>query len=116
MKRYTTPTLPVTVQMPFDQVKSIEFIFKEDLTDESPILLHKKFMNREDIPIEPSAATTEFTVNLPFEAEETAKLMVGEVFMDTLIILTNDAIPTTSIVKIIVDQSFFAEVYANGSS
>jgi hypothetical protein len=116
MKRYTTPILPIKIRMPFEGVQSIEFLFKKDLEDNSPVLLHKKYATREEIPVEPSAVTTEFTVNLALEAEETAKLMPGEVFMDTLIVLTGGYIPTTKIVKLIIDQSLFAGVKVNGSS
>ena len=116
MKRYTTPILPIKIRMPFEEVQSIEFIFKKDLEDNSPVLLHKEYKTREEIPVEPSAVSTEFTVNMALEAEETAKLMPGEVFMDTLIVLTGDYIPTTKIVKLIIDQSLFAGVKVNGSS
>ena len=78
------------------------------------IYLHK--ILEEEIPIAEGDTTESFTVLLSLSASETMKLPVGEVYMDTRIILNNGKIPKTKIVKINVDNTFFKEVYANDTN
>lgn len=97
--------------MPFENIQALEFIFKSDKADYYPALLHKKFETREKIPIETGDTSENFVVKLPLSAEETMKLTVGEVYMDTRIVLTGGVIPETKIVKINVYETLFSEVY-----
>lgn len=111
MKRNTTPTLPVVIRMPFDEVQALEFMFKKDPYDFAAELLHIKFEEREKIPLKESTDES-FTVNLKFEAEDTMKLPAGTVYMDTRIVLTDGIIPETKIVRIDdIQETLFGEVY-----
>lgn len=108
MKRGTTPTLPIKIKMPFSNVKSIEFIFKKDISEYSNTLLYKVFEN--NIPVK-EQGDTEFVVELSLTAEETMRLSVGDVYMDTRIILTGDLIPETKIIKVNINDTLFRQVY-----
>ena len=109
MKRGTTPTLPIKINMPFNNVIRVEFIFKKDKTEYANTLLHKIFDN--EIPIADGDTSKSFTVNLKLNAEETMRLIEGEVYMDTRIVLTGNIIPSTKIVKINIAETLFREVY-----
>jgi hypothetical protein len=108
MKRGTTPTLPIKIKMPFSNVKSIEFIFKKDVSEYSNALLYKAFEN--NIPVK-EQSDIEFVVELSLTAEETMRLSVGDVYMDTRIILTGDLIPETKIIKVNINDTLFRQVY-----
>lgn len=110
MKRGTTPTLPIKIKMPFGNVKSIEFIFKKDVSEYSNTLLYKAFEN--NIPVK-EQGDDYFVVELSLTAEETMRLSVGDVYMDTRVILTGDLIPETQIVKFNVNDTLFRQVYEN---
>lgn len=117
MKQNTTPVLPIEILMPFENIQRIEFIFKRlntnnynnDLYRSYPALIHKIFEGA-DIPI---AETTNesFVVRVPFTAEETLKIPVGPVYMDTRIVFVDGSIPETEIVKINMNATLFEEVY-----
>ena len=117
MKQNTTPVLPIEILMPFENIQRIEFIFKRlntnnynnDLYRSYPALIHKIFEDA-DIPI---AETTDgsFVVRVPFTTEETLKIPVGPVYMDTRIVLVDGSIPETEIVKINMNATLFEEVY-----
>ena len=104
IKRGTTPTLPITIFMPFENVKHIDFIFKRELEENHPTLLEVGY----DFP-ETSVETSDnsFIVNVQLSATETRKLKSGKVYMDTRIILSNGYIPKTEIVEIEVGDTLF---------
>ena len=109
MKRNTTPTLPIKINMPFENVTRIEFIFKKNASEYATTLLHKVF--EDEIPVRDGDTSKSFTVNLKLNAEETMRLSEGDVYMDTRIVLTGNLIPSTKIVKINVAETLFREVY-----
>ena len=109
MKRNTTPTLPIKINMPFENVTRIEFIFKKNASEYATTLLHKVF--EDEIPVRDGDTSEGFIVDVRLTAEETMRLTVGEVYMDTRIVLTDNLIPATKIVKIDVKETLFREVY-----
>lgn len=108
MKRGTTPTLPIKINMPFDNIKSIEFIFCKDKTEYSNTLLYKAF--EDNIPVK-EQRDNDFVVELSLTAEETMRLSAGDVYMDTRIVLTGGLIPDTSIEKVNISDTLFRQVY-----
>ncbi len=109
MKQNTTPTVYVKIPVPIENVKRIEFMIKKHKDSIYPALLHKVYAGK-DIPYDEEYTQEGFIVLLPFTAEETMSLPVGEVYMDTLIVMKDGSIPPTDIVKIDVSATLFEEV------
>lgn len=110
IKRGTTPTLPITIFMPYENIKHIDFIFKKQLDDKYPKMLELSF----DFPDDENVIdreTDSFIVNAKLIEEETRKLIEGVVYMDTRIVLTNNEIPKTEIVQVDVGETLFGEVF-----
>lgn len=104
IKRGTTPSLPITIFMPFENIKHIDFIFKRGLEEDYPTLLEVAY-DFPEIPVE--KGENSFIVNVKLSAEETRKLKPGKVYMDTRIILNDGTIPKAEIVKIEVGETLF---------
>lgn len=109
MKRGTTPTLPIRINMPFDNVQRVEFIFKKVPSEYGKTLLYKIF--EKEIPIREGDTSKSFIVDVSLTAEETMSLPAGEVYIDTRITLTGNLIPKTNMVKSDVKETLFREVY-----
>lgn len=110
IKRGTTPILPITIFMPYENIKHIDFIFKKQLDDKYPKMLELSF----DFPDDENVIdreTDSFIVNAKLTEEETRKLIEGVVYMDTRIVLTNNEIPKTEIVEVDVGETLFGEVF-----
>ena len=110
IKRGTTPTLPITIFMPYENIKHIDFVFKKQIDDKYPKMLELSF----DFPDDENVIDTEtdsFIVNAKLTEEETRKLIEGVVYMDTRIVLTNNEIPKTEIVEVDVGETLFGEVF-----
>lgn len=110
IKRGTTPTLPITIFMPFENIKHIDFIFKKQIDDKAPKLLELGF----DFPDNENLIHKEdssFVIDVEFEEEQTRKLVGGEVYMDTRIVLTNNKIPPTEIVPLDIGKTLYGEAY-----
>lgn len=104
IKRGTTPTLPITIFMPYQNIKHIDFIFKKQIDEKYPELLKLSF----DFPDDDELIDKEqdsFVVNAKFEEEETRKLSRGKVYMDTIITLTNNEIPPTEILELDIGET-----------
>lgn len=118
MKQNTTPILPIEILMPFEGIKRIEFIFKRlntnnynnDQYRSYPALVHK-ILEGDDIKLAEGDTSEKFIVRVPFTAEETLKMPVGPIYMDTRIVFENGCIPETEIVKINMNATLFEEVY-----
>ena len=109
VKKNTTPTLPITVNLPLNQVKRLEFIFKKKKTGSHPALLHKTFTAGK-IPVDESASSNDyFVVLLELTAKETSRFQVGEMFMDTRAELTDGSVPETEIVAFDVTPTLFGD-------
>lgn len=108
MKQGTTPTLPIKIKVPFENVKRVEFIFKKNISKNSDILLYRVFEG--NIPIEESAADS-FIVKLALSDKETMRLSVGDIYMDTRVTMLDGNIPETKIVKINISETLFEEAY-----
>ena len=114
MKRNTTPTLTVKINLPLDSVKRIEFIFKEEISKEYPALIHKK-LEKADFKLKDENTTECFHLLLSFTTEETMLLPEGDVYMDTLIELNGGIVPETVVVRLNVNETLFEEVYKSGT-
>ena len=112
IKRNTTPTIPITIHMPFECIKKIEFKFKDENSEIYPDLLHKSY-EKEKIKIK-EKDEKKFIMLVSFSAAETLKFPEGSVFMDTRIVLEDGSIPETKIVCINVEKTFFGEDDTNG--
>lgn len=108
MKQNTTPTVSVSIPVPLNNISRIEFIFKKHKDSIYPTLLHKVY-NRNSIPLASGDTSENFVVLLPFTADETMNLPVGEVYMDTLIVMTDGSIPPTNIVQLDITATLFGE-------
>lgn len=104
IKRNTTPTLPIKIKTSPDSIKSIEFMFGDSDTEYARIYLHKKLEG--NIPID-KISDSEFIVNLELAADETLRLPVGDVYIDTRIELNDGKVPPTKIAKVENINSFF---------
>ena len=114
IKRNTTPTLPIVVEVPFENIRKIEFVFKRKIDPTSPALVKRKYSidSAEGIPIrEGEDNSKEFTVLMKLKAKETAELLAGESYMDTLIVFKDGTIPDTEIIPAKIKETLFMEVY-----
>lgn len=109
MKQGTTPTLPIKIKVPFENVKRVEFIFKKNISKNSDILLYRVFEG--NIPVEEPAADDHFIVKLALSDKETMRLSVGDIYMDTRVTMLDGNIPETKIVKINISETLFEEAY-----
>ena len=109
MKQGTTPTLPIKIKVPFENVKRVEFIFKKNISKNSDILLYRVFEG--NIPVEEPAADDYFIVKLALSDKETMRLSVGDIYMDTRVTMLDGNIPETKIVKINISETLFEEAY-----
>lgn len=107
IKRNTTPTIPITIHLPFECIKKIEFKFKDECSEIYPDLLHKSY-EKDKIKVN-EKNETKFVMLVSFSAAETMKLPEGSVFMDTRIVLEDGSVPETKIVRIDVEKTFFGE-------
>ena len=109
MKQGTTPTLPIKIKVPFENVKRVEFIFKKNISKNSDILLYRVFEG--NIPVEEPIAEDHFIVKLALSDKETMRLSVGDIYMDTRVTMLDGNIPETKIVKINISETLFEEAY-----
>lgn len=107
IKRNTTPTIPITIHMPFECIKKREFKFKDENSEIYPDLLHKSY-EKENIKIK-EKDEKKFIMLVSFSTAETLKLPEGSVFMDTRIVLEDGSVPETKIISIDVEKTFFGK-------
>lgn len=110
-KRNTTPTLEVIIGLPYEHVKSVEFVFKRTPDPTARALVHKMFEKDEGegIPVAKGKTEKEFTVLLKLKAEETMKLCAGDAYMDTRIVLDDGDVPDTEMQQGRVRETLFGE-------
>lgn len=104
IKRGTTPTLPITIFMPFENIKHIDFIFKKQKSESYPELLKLSFEFPDDNDLVDKEENS-FVVNAKFEEKDTRKLTQGTVYMDTIIVLTNNEKPPTEILELDIGET-----------
>ena len=104
MKRRTTPTLIISIpKIEIDDVKSIEFLFKNTHSEKAKPIIKKSY------PDEVSFDADTKCFMLSFTEEETLLFTSDKAFMDTRICLQNGNIPPTNIVTINVDSTLFGD-------
>lgn len=125
IKRGTTPTLPITIYMPFENIKHIGFVFKREIEENHPALLKVSFyfseISNEKVTVVFDETEQEqlnlsdvieketdfFIINLYLKDKYTRKLTKGIVYMDTMVTLNNGDKPNTEIVKLSVGETLF---------
>lgn len=110
MKRNTTPTLCVSINVDKDSIKEIEFIFKAQNNERSDKLISKKFTS-ETMKTSNGISSGEVFFYIDFTAKETMKLPEGTIYMDTRILTNQDKILETEIVSFDMHKTLFSEVY-----
>lgn len=106
IKRNTTPTLEVNIEFDIDKIQCLEFVFKQYPDEDSEELVIKKY-TKEDLKTKVDDTVEGFVALVDLTREDTLKLPVGEVFMDTRIITVDDKTPRTDIIKGRVYGSLF---------
>lgn len=110
MKRNTTPTLCISINIELDTVKEIEFIFKSQIRERSDSLISKKY-TRDTMVTSKGNAPGEVLFFMEFTASETMKLPEGTIYMDTRIVTNDNKILETEIVSFDMNRTLFSEVY-----
>lgn len=110
IKRNTTPTIDITINLPFENVQKIEFIFKEKNNKDAPILLYKTF-SKDTLNLKEGDKSKKFTVLVDLTCEDTLKLPAGKIYVDSRVTLTNGKVPNTKITSSYVSETFFEEVH-----
>jgi hypothetical protein len=106
IKRGTTPTITVTIHAPFEGVKEVNFIFKDRRDEYGRTILTKEY--KDNIPLKEGEDTkTEFKVLLRLAKEETLRFSVGKAYMDTEVVYSNGETPSTKIIDVDVEDTFF---------
>lgn len=106
IKRNTTPTIPITIKLPFENVQKIEFIFKAENDKDVPILLYKTF-SKDTLNLKDGDENQKFTVLVDLSCEDTLKLPAGKIYVDSRVTLTNGKVPNTKITSCYVSDTFF---------
>ena len=110
MKRNTTSTLCISINVDKDRIKEIEFIFKSKNSERSSELLSKKF-NPETMKTSTGMLPGEVLFFVDFSTDETMLLPEGTIYMDTRIVTTDNKILETEIVSFDMGKTLFSEVY-----
>lgn len=100
MKRGTTPTIPVTIDIDIELVSEATFIFKKEFKEEAPAILKKTFPNE--------VAYYDGAFHIPFTEEET-RLFKGDFYMDTRIVTISGSIPETCVCHLYMSSTLFSE-------
>ena len=104
MKRRTTPTLTISIpKVEIEDVKSIDFLFKNIHSEKASPIIKKSYPN--EVKFDANAKCFMLT----FTEKETLLFTSDKAFMDTRICLQNGNIPPTNIVTINVDSTLFGD-------
>lgn len=110
MKRNTTPTLCISINVDKTTIKEIEFIFKSKNNERASALLSKKF-SAETMKTSAGILPGEVLFFVDFSTEETMMLPEGVIYMDTRIVTTENKILETEIASFDMNKTLFSEVY-----
>ena len=104
IKRGTTPTIGVRLNIQNVEVSTIDFLFKQEMDENGEELVKKSYPDEVDY----DAATDRYLV--PLTESETRLFQERHVFyLDTKITLVGGSIPPTDIVTIEMNPTLFAE-------
>ena len=116
IKRNATAQIPIEVGIPVDDIVSIEFLFKKEKNPSAPELLKKRFKKEDLIIPEGNSNEEGFSMLMTLKPDETFRLEVGKVYMDTQAVLIDGTVPNIPIVEVDdVTQTLYSEVYKSGS-
>lgn len=107
IKMNTTPTLPIRIRTNYKEIKKIEFKFANSDNEYARVFLHKVIEG--SLPIAEGATDDDFVILLELTANETLRLPVGDVYIDTRIERIDGKVPPTKMVKIENINSLFKE-------
>lgn len=103
MKRGTTPTLRVQIDVDPDIVERVDFLFKQFSSEDAPALLEKRWPS-DDV----SYSDGKFLIAI--SAEETRRFQEQRsLYMDTRISMIGGKIPATEIVTLMMHPTLFSE-------
>lgn len=112
MKRNTTPTLCISINVDKDIIKSVEFLFKSDNNEKARALLSKKYTS-DTMKIVNGVESGEVIFFVYFTAKETMLLPEGTIYMDTRIVTLDNKILETEIVDFDMKKTLFSEVISD---
>ena len=106
IKRGTTPTLEVNIEFDISKVQCLEFVFKRYPEEDAEDLVVKEY-NSENLNTKDDENANGFVALVDLTREETLKLPIGNLFMDTRITTTEGKTPRPDIVEGKVVGTFF---------
>lgn len=110
MKRNTTPTLCISINVDKASIKTIEFIFKSQSNEKSTALITKSY-TQETMKSSSGVSPGEVLFFIDFTPAETMLLPEGTIYMDTRIVTTENKILETEIANFNMSKTLFSEVY-----
>ena len=114
IKRNADAAMKVEVGLPLDSIRSIEFLFKKEKNPACPELLKKGYRKEEIEVFNGESDENGFVMLMRLKPEETYRLTVGKVYMDTYAVLNDGTSPNIPIVPVEdIEQTLYNEVHRN---
>lgn len=110
MKRNTTPTLCISINVDLSTVKTLDFVFKSQNNERSPALITKSY-TPDTIKHSNGVIPGEVLFFVDFTPRETMLLPEGTIYMDTQIVTLDGKILETEITSFNMSKTLFSEVY-----
>ncbi len=112
IKRNADAVMKIEVGLPLKDIRSIEFLFKKEKNPACPELLKKGYRAEEIEVFDDELIENGFVMLMRLKPEETYRLTVGKVFMDTYAVLNDGSTPNIPIVSIEdIEQTLYNEVH-----
>lgn len=112
IKRNADAAMKIEVGLPLKDIRSIEFLFKKEKNPACPELLKKGYRAEEIEVFNSESDENGFVMLMRLKSEETYRLTVGKVFMDTYAVLNDGSVPNIPIVPIDdIQQTLYNEVH-----
>lgn len=106
MKRGTTPTLPVRVNIDNASTASVTFVFKQTKEEDATALVTKEWPTDEEVTYD----SEKERYLIEWTEAETRLFVADQVFfMDTKVVLNSGKIPETNIVMLRMNPTLFEE-------
>ena len=117
IKRNADAVKKIEVGLPLDSIRSIEFLFKKEKNPACPELLKKGYLKEEIEVLNGESDDNGFVMLMRLKPEETYRLTVGKVYMDTYAVLNDGTTPNIPIVPVEdIEQTLYNEVHRNENS
>ena len=117
IKRNADAAVKIEVGLPLKDIRSIEFLFKKEKNPACPELLKKGYRAEEIEVFDDESVENGFVMLMRLKPEETYRLTVGKVYMDTYAVLNDGTAPNIPIVPIDnIQQTLYNEVHRNDNT